>query len=103
MTLSVYFNVETMVRRYHAYQSVSVAVGENCLGELTLSRLYLFAVAVTTGELIVVGREKFPQFARCFYDKICQLSVGSATRRHCARLVVSKKFLEKEIFASWCL
>ena len=29
----------------------------------------LFAVAVMTGELIV-GREKFPQFARWFYDKI---------------------------------
>ena len=26
VTLSVYFNVETLVRRYHAYQSVSVAV-----------------------------------------------------------------------------
>ena len=26
--LSVYFNVEAIVRHYHAYQSVSIAVGE---------------------------------------------------------------------------
>ena len=35
----------------------------------------LFGVAVTTGELIV-GREKFTQFARCFYDKIGQFSIN---------------------------
>ena len=31
VTLSVYFDVETIVRRNHAYQSVSIAVGEKLL------------------------------------------------------------------------
>ena len=59
VTLSVYFNVKTTVRRYHAYQSVSVAVGEElpCQREGANSK-DLFAVAVMTGS--IVGREKFP-------------------------------------------
>ena len=35
---------------------------------------YEATVAVTTGEL-VVGCQKFPQFARCLYDQIGQFSV----------------------------
>ena len=63
VTLSVYFNVETIVRGYHVYQSVSFAVGEKlpCQSEGANAE-DLFAVAVTTGELII-GREKFPTFA----------------------------------------
>ena len=69
VTLSVYFNIERIVRRYHAYQSVSVTVSEKlpCQREGANSE-DLFAVAVMTGELII-GRKKFPQFARCFYNK----------------------------------
>ena len=54
---------------------MSVAVGEKlpCQREGANSE-DLFTVAVTTGEL-VVGREKFPQFAQRFYDKIGQFSV----------------------------
>ena len=35
---------------------------------------YPFTVTVMTGELIV-SREKFLQFAQCFYDKMSQFSV----------------------------
>ena len=66
VTLSVYFNVEAIVRHYHAYQSVSIAVGEKnkklpCQRKGANSE-DLFAVVVTTGELII-GREKFPVFS----------------------------------------
>ena len=51
-THSVYFNVKTTVRGKDAYQSVSVAVGEElpCQREGANSE-DLFAVAVMTGEL----------------------------------------------------
>ena len=51
VTLSVYFNVKTTVRRQHAYQNVSVAVGEKlpCQREGANSE-DLFAVAVMTGK-----------------------------------------------------
>ena len=52
VTLSMNFNVKTIVRRQHAYQSVSVAVGKElpCQREGANSE-DLFAVAVMTGEL----------------------------------------------------
>ena len=53
VTLSVYFNVEMIVRRCHAYQSVLVAVDEKLPCHVDL-----FIVALMTGELII-GREKF--------------------------------------------
>ena len=61
------------------------------------------AVAVTTGELIV-GREKFPQFARCFYNQIGQFSVKLLDPRLEDIVLVSstrqqENFLEEEIFA----
>ena len=70
-----------------------------------------FTVAVTAGKLIV-GRKKFPQFARCFYDKMGQFSVefsywirGSTTTcsasstRFQHKIVGGRNFL----LASWCL
>ena len=73
MTLSVYF-VKTIVRRYHAYQSVSVAVSEKLPRQREGANSEdLFAVAVTTGKLIV-GSRKFPVFSS-FYNKIGQFSV----------------------------
>ena len=58
MKMATLSNVETIVRHYYAYQSVSVAVGEKlpCQWEGANSE-DLFAVAVTTGKLII-GREK---------------------------------------------
>ena len=35
---------------------------------------YPFTVVVKTGELIV-GHEKLPQFARCFYEKMSRFSI----------------------------
>ena len=97
--LSMYFNVETIARCYHAYQNVyrSLSV-RNCHdkggGANTEN---VSAVVVTTSELIV-GCKNFPQFAWCFYDKnrsiFCRFT-GSVARRHCAGLV-STKFLEKK-------
>ena len=51
VTLSVYFNVKMTVRRWHAYQSVSVAVSEElqCQREGANSE-DLFAVAVMTAK-----------------------------------------------------
>ena len=61
------------------------------------------------GELIV-GYEKFPQFARCFDDKIGQLSdnlldlrVEGTVLDLSARTFWRKKFSWEQIFASWCL
>ena len=92
VTLSMYFNVEMVVRHYHAYQSVSVAVVEklSCKMEGANSE-DLYAVAVMTGKLIV-GCKKIPQFARCFCDKIGQFLSIYWFRGNCARLVVNKKF-----------
>ena len=97
--LSMYFNVETIARCYHAYQNVyrSLSV-RNCHdkggGANTEN---VSAVVVTTSELIV-GCKNFPQFAWCFYDKnrsiFCRFT-GSVARRYCAGLV-STKFLEKK-------
>ena len=60
VTVSVYFNVETIVRQYYyTYQSVSVAVGKklSCQREGANSE-DLSSVPVKTGELIV-GRKNF--------------------------------------------
>ena len=53
VTLSVYFNSETIVRHYHTYQSVWVAVSKKlpCEREGVNSE-GLFAVVFTTGDLI---------------------------------------------------
>ena len=100
-TLSVYFNVKTTVRRYHAYQSVSVAVSEKlpCQREGANSE-DLFAVVVMTGELIV-GREKFLQFAQWFYDKFFVDLLDLQLKHTVLGFLssVSKKLLEEEIFA----
>ena len=63
VNLSVYFNFEAIVRHYYAYQSMSIAVGEKKLPcqRKGANSEDVFAVAVTTGELII-GREKFPVF-----------------------------------------
>ena len=58
---------------------------------------------VTTGELIV-GHEKFPQFARCFYGQIGQFSVELLVLRledivlRFLNLSSARKSLEEEIF-----
>ena len=44
--LRVYFNIETIVRGYLAYQSMWVAVGKNCHAKLTCPEEVPFAVAV---------------------------------------------------------
>ena len=97
--LSMYFNVETIARCYHAYQNVyrSLSV-RNCHDKGGgANSENVSAVVVTTSELIV-GCKNFPQFAWCFYDKnrsiFCRFT-GSVARRHCAGLV-STKFLEKK-------
>ena len=63
VTLGVYFNVEMILRRYHAYQSVLVTVDKKlpCQREGSNSE-DLFTDAVMTGKLII-GHEKFLQFA----------------------------------------
>ena len=63
VTLGVYFNVEMILRRYHAYQSVSDAFDKKlpCQREGSNSE-DLFTDAVMTGKLII-GHEKFLQFA----------------------------------------
>ena len=57
---------------------------------------------VTAGKLIV-GREKFPQFARCFYDQIGQFLssywiCGSKTLYLVSSTHQQEKILEEEIF-----
>ena len=58
---------------------------------------------VTTGELIV-GHEKFPQFARCFYGQIGQFSVELLVSwledivLRFLNLSSARKCLEEEIF-----
>ena len=44
--LRVYFNIETIVRGYLAYQNMWVAVGKNCHAKLTRPEEVPFAVAV---------------------------------------------------------
>ena len=44
--LRVYFNIETIVRGYLAYQSVWVAVGKNCHAKLARLEDLFFTVAV---------------------------------------------------------
>ena len=74
----------------------------------------LFAVTVMTGELwsVIIGSEKFTQFARCivrgvlYYPcwmvlrQIFYRFTGSATQTHCAwrPQLVNKKILKEEIF-----
>ena len=60
-------------RLYYAYQRVWVGEELPCQSVRAKSE-DPFTVVVMAGELIV-GREKFPQFARCFYDKMGQFSV----------------------------
>ena len=58
-------DVEMILRRYHAYQSVSVAVDKKLPWQREGSNSQdLFTDAVTTGKLIV-GHEIFLQFAWC--------------------------------------
>ena len=67
----------------------------------------LFEVVVTTGELIIIGHEKFLQCAQCFYNKIGQFSgdllvlwLKEAVLDLSARNFWKKKFLWEQIFAS---
>ena len=80
MTLSVYF-VKTIVRRYHAYQSVSVAVSEKLPRQREGANSEdLFAVAVTTGKLIV-GSRKISSFLKLLQQNrsiFCRVT-GSVT------------------------
>ena len=63
----VYFNIETIVTRYLAYQSVWVAVGEElpCQREQANSPRGSLFCCCSDGD-------KFPWFARCLYNKIGQ-------------------------------
>ena len=65
--LRVYFNIEMIVRRYLAYQSVWVAVGEElpCQREQANSPRGSLFCCCSDGE-------EFPWFARCLYNKIGQ-------------------------------
>ena len=108
VTLSVYFNVEAIVRHYHAYQSVSITVGKKtlpCQGKGANSE-DLFAVAVMTGELII-GREKFPQFLDSTTNKsiYCRYtgSLAQTVLDSSALKFLVEKFLRKQIFATLCL
>ena len=98
------FSVKTIVRL-----SKSVAVSEKlpCQREGANSE-DLFAVAASWS---YIGREKFPLFARCFYDKTGQPSVdildlrleGTVFDSLSARNLWRKKFSLQQIFASWWL
>ena len=82
-------------------QSVSVAVGEKllCQREGTNSK-DLFAVAVMTGEFII-GHEKFRSLLDGSTTNNFSVDLLDLRLIHTARLpqVISKKFLEEEIFA----
>ena len=87
------------------YQSVSVAVGEKllCQRELT-PRMY------SQFNELLIGHKKFPQFARCFDDKIGQFSdnlldlqLEGTVLDSSARTFWRKNFLWEQIFANWCL
>ena len=91
--------ISTLIK---ACRSLSV---KNChaKGRELTPRMYSY------GELIV-GHEKIPQFARCFDDKIGQLSdnlldlrVKSTVLDLSVRTFWRKKFSWEQIFASWCL
>ena len=60
VTLSMYFNVKMTVRCEHAYQSVSVAV-EELPCQLKGGSIH----SCSDDRRVIVGREKFQQFARC--------------------------------------
>ena len=90
------FNVETIVRL-----SKSVAVSEKlpCQREGPNSE-DLFAVAASWS---YIGREKFPLFARCFYDKTGQPSVDILDLRlegTVFDLLSAKNLWRKKIFAA---
>ena len=74
--VSVYFNIEKIKEAITTLTKVCGLLSvKNChvkVSKLTL-RIHI-TVAVMTDELIV-GREKFPQYARCFYDKKSQFYV----------------------------
>ena len=111
VTLSMYFNVKMTVRCEDAYQSVSVAVGKELSCQLKGGSIH----SCGDERQVIVGREKFQQFARCMdnivrgvlyypcsmvlWQFFCQFT-GSAAQTRCARCpqLVSKKVLE-EIFA----
>ena len=112
--LGVYFNIKTIVRGYHAYQSEWVAVGKKlpCKREQANSK-DPFTVVVTTSKLSV-GSENFRVclMLQRQHGSIFSQVTGSAAWQQCAwlpQLIAAKKFLEEEIFvgmnffASWCL
>ena len=61
VTLSMYFNVKMTVRCEDAYQSVSVAVGKELSCQLKGGSIR----SCGDERQVIVGREKFQQFARC--------------------------------------
>ena len=94
----MYFNVETIVRGYHTYHSVWVTVSEelSCQKERANSK-DPFTVAVTTGELIV-SRENFPQFVRCFCYKWINFLLSYWIRGSTAMCLASSTRRQQEIF-----
>ena len=100
----MYFNVETILRGYHTYQSVWVDVGKKlpCQRERANSK-DPFTVAVTTGELII-GCKKFLLFTQCFYNKMGQFSTELLDLQlndnvlNFLNLLSARIFLEEEIF-----
>ena len=74
-SVCISIHIEMIVRGYHAYQNMWIAVGEELPRQRERANFEgSFAVAVTAGELIV-GHKKFQRFAQCFYDKMGQFSV----------------------------
>ena len=89
------FNVKTIVR----FPSMSVAVGEKLPYEMEgANSKDLFTVAASWSQVT----KNFRGLLDASMTTFCRFT-GSAARRHCAQLVVSKKFLEEQIFMKWCL
>ena len=101
--LRVYFNIETIVRGYLAYQSMWVAVGKNCHAKLTHPEEVPFAVSV-------MAKNFRGLLARCLYNKIGQSFVELLypwLKNNPPGFLNSLEFLEEvlqeRIFASYCL
>ena len=90
------FNVET-IARFHAYQSVVVAVGENChaKGRKLTPRIYSQLRQVDHRSLKISA--VFSMLLQQNRSIFCWF-IASAARSPFARLVVNKKFLEEKIF-----
>ena len=91
----VYFNIETIVTRYLAYQSVWVAVGEElpCQREQANSPRGSLFCCCSDGE-------KFPWFAQCLYNKIGQSFVrllDPQLEDNSPGFLNSLEFLEEEV------